>query len=201
MKGLAADRIAIDIEKLCAVCADVKYSGCAVVRLFDIESNHKGTMSRSSHLSELMRLRLKSHDFVGLEAYIARFESLCLLLAGTKEAPSETLLLTALDNIEAPLKVANLVTADFAAFRRASPNTPEGSIAHLVKLLKEACVRERFRKSRSRLAAVVQPQPKPEPRPPSAANALAAAQALAAAHASANALAAQKGKGKGKSSG
>ena len=75
--------------------------------------------------------------FVGLEAYIARFETLGLLLAGTKEAPTETLLLTALeDNIEAPLKVANLVTADFAAFRRASPNSPDGSAEHLIKLLK-----------------------------------------------------------------
>ena len=59
--------------------------------------NHKGTMFRTRHLSELMRLCLKSHDFVGLEAYIARFETLGLLLAGTKEDPTETLLLTALE--------------------------------------------------------------------------------------------------------
>ena len=159
LKGASGERISNRLQEVEDEHGkNARCSGRVLLFLFDQEYGYEEREAKAGYLSELLKLRLMSNDWNGLESWINRYEFLLTRLKGSSEAPSELILCTLIeDAMEKPLN--HLISSDFAVWRRATGE--EATARYLITKLKEACSRNRLRNARTRLAA---PAPKAEPK-------------------------------------
>ena len=158
IKGDPGLRINLALEGLPRLC---RFSGRALQKLFDIEYGFLSKESRANLVAKLYKLAPDSNDYPGLDAFLRELESIILQLGNTKEAPSQLLIRTLLeDKVEARMPMKT-VSAEFANFRSTDVEDPTS----LIEALKATCRRERLRVNRTKItgaAAVERTQTEPK---------------------------------------
>ena len=95
IKGDPGLRINLALEGLPRLC---RFSGRALQKLFDIEYGFLSKESRANLVAKLYKLAPDSNDYPGLDAFLRELESIILQLGNTKEAPSQLLIRTLLED-------------------------------------------------------------------------------------------------------
>jgi hypothetical protein len=158
LTGTVGQRISNEVNRE----PKIKYSGRAILKVFDKEFQHKTKNSLALSLTQLQRLRMKSNDWQGLETFLNTYDSLLIQLEGTPENPSNTFLVNLLEDVvEAGMKE---VASDFSLFRQKNPDSINaGSASELINILKVRCELQRVKRDRtSTVPGAVSKLDKPE---------------------------------------
>ena len=143
--GLPGERVLLKIKD----DPEIRFSGRAIQRLADIEFGYLSSNSIAVTASMFQRLKLSGNTWQSLEQFLNQLDSLLIRLKNTSEFPTETRLMTVLeDEVESQLAFTQ---AMFAAHRQREFDGESISSHDLIKLLKTRC--EKHREKQLRQAA------------------------------------------------